>query len=111
MPMVLSLLAKAVKLLAQLVLVHSPRTALHALELSTFNRALRLASQAAEMVFMQTLQPKHVQPAILHARLALEEQLRLVLLARCLHISNLLLSSVFLLVTRTNTSKTPQLLV
>ena len=83
------MLAKAAKQLAPLALAHSPITAPLALEHSTFREALRLASQVAEMVSMQTLQPKHAQPAILHAPLALEEQLRLVLLARCLRISNL----------------------
>ena len=87
--MILWLLAKAVKLLARLALVHSRRTAPRALELFTFNLALRLASQVAEMVSMQTLRPKHAQSAILRAPLALEGQLQLVLLARCLRISNL----------------------
>ena len=103
--MILWLLAKAVKLLVQLVLAHSLRTAPLALALFTFNRALRLASQVAGTVFMQTLQLKHAQPAILHAPLALEGQLRLVLHAQCLYTSNHRLSNVFLLATRTNTSK------
>ena len=88
MLMILWLLAKAVKLLARLALVHSRRTAPRALELFTFNLALRLASQVAETGFMQTLPPMFVQPAILHVPLAQEGLLQLVLLARCLRISN-----------------------
>ena len=91
--------------------MHFRRTAPLAQEHSTFNLALQLASRVVEMGSMQTLLLKLAQLAILHAPLALEEQLRLVLLAHCLLIFNLRRNSAFLLVIRTNTSKTLQLLV
>jgi len=71
----------------------SLRTALLALGHFTFSRALQLASLVVGTVSMQTPPPIFVQPAILVVLLAQEEQLRLVLHALYLYISNHQLSN------------------